>query len=67
MMIGEIVVSKKEFFAKVGVLNVHPQIQAPEVYPYTELWKTPDGVVRGRTVGLPDGGTRYFIPATGRN
>jgi hypothetical protein len=55
-------VSLDEFYAAVGPLNVHPQIQPPATYPYTELWKTPTGRVMGRTVGQPNGTSRYYLP-----
>lgn len=38
-------VSKDEFYAKVGPLNVHPQIQ-PGPHPYTCLWKLLSGDYR---------------------
>ena len=51
----------EEFFDSVGSLNVHPQIQ-PGGYPYTSLWKTPMGQVKGKSVGHEFGPTRYYVP-----
>ena len=58
-------VSKERFYAAIGRLNVHPQIQ-PGPYPYTSLWKTLDGsrTIVGKSVGVRDGGTvkqEYFL------
>ena len=59
-------VSKEEFFVTVGQLNVHLSIQGR--YPYTALWNTPMGHVKGKTVDyIPEGKalplTRYYAPA----
>lgn len=49
-------VTKDEFYAAIGNLNVHPQIQ-PGPYPYTSLWKRLDNRnVIGKSVGVRDGG-----------
>ena len=50
-------VTKEQFYAAIGHLNVHPQIQ-PGGYPYTSIWKMLDGsrVVVGKSVGVRDGG-----------
>lgn len=54
-------VTKEQFFAALGGLNVHPQIQ-PGPYPYTSLWKLADSrTVVGRTVGKAGGGCDYFL------
>lgn len=58
-------VSQDEFYATVGPLNVHPQIQPPEKYPYTQLWKTPTRQVMGKTVGQQNGTSRYYLPQIG--
>ncbi len=59
-------VSKEEFFASVGQMNVHPSIQGR--YPYTALWMTPIGSIQGKTVDyIPEGKalplTRYYARA----
>lgn len=47
-------VTRKEFFQKIGKLDVHPSIVGS--YPYTAIWKTPSGVERGKTVDyIPEG------------
>ena len=45
-------VTKDQFYAAVGPLNVHPSIQ-PGSWPYTSLWKLQSGDQRtvGKTVG----------------
>ena len=57
-------VTKEEFYAAVGRLNVHPQIQ-PGPYPYTSLWKTiSERRVVGKSVGRYVGGLTtqdYFL------
>jgi hypothetical protein len=59
-------VTREEFFATVGRLDVHPQIQPPATYPYWELWKTRIGTTAGKTVDYhPDGhigktATKYY-------
>lgn len=58
-------VSKDEFYAAMGPLNVTPVPTGP--YPYTSLFKTPDGVTHGKAVGYyPEGSalpaSRYFLP-----
>jgi hypothetical protein len=58
-------VSKDEFFQVIGPQNVHPQPVG--VWPYSSLFKTPLGEVRGKIVGyLPeDSGypeDRYYLP-----
>jgi hypothetical protein len=50
-----------EFYDVMGPLNIHPEIQ-PGRYPYTALWKTPLGEVRGETVGKSDGTHTYYLP-----
>ena len=59
-------VSKDTFFAAIGPLNVHPQIQ-PGPWPYTSLFKLPSGRVMGKTVNfLPPGEalpkTSFWLP-----
>lgn len=58
-------ISKEEFFAIVGRLDVHPSPQGPwdNRYGYVSHWKLRDEHV----IGLSDGGThlqerRFFIP-----
>lgn len=57
-------VTKEQFYAAIGHLNVHPQIQ-PGPYPYTSLWKHLNGSgVVGKSVGVRDGGMvrqEYFL------
>jgi hypothetical protein len=55
-------ISRDEFFSTVGKMNVHPQIQPPEKYPYISLWKTPMGQVTGKTVGQYNGECQYYVP-----
>lgn len=58
-------VSKDEFFATVGQMNVHPRIVGD--YPYTSRFCSPDGIEYGRIVNaLPEGRmwpvlSRYFV------
>ena len=59
-------VSQRDFFAGIGPQNVHPQPVGP--WPYTSLFKTPHGDVRGKIVDyLPeDSGvaeSRYYLPS----
>jgi hypothetical protein len=59
-------ISRDEFFATVGQLNVHPSSQ--DNYPYTSFWKTPNGQIMGKTIQYhPDGhigkiATLYCVP-----
>lgn len=58
-------VSMDEFYRHIGPQNVHPTPTGP--WPYTSMFKTPSGDVRGKTEGyLPDGSrlpkNRYFLP-----
>ena len=60
-------VTKKVFFESVGRRNVHP---TPEgAYPYTTLWKTPDGHEVGKSEDYhPKGNngviaSRYYVRA----
>lgn len=41
-------VSKEEFAQKVFPLNVHPEILG--IFPYSSLWKMPNGEVKGKIV-----------------
>ena len=54
-------VTREEFFATVGRLDVHPQIQPPATYPYWELWKTRTGTAVGKTVDSAPEGKRWPI------
>ena len=61
-------ISKEEFYATVGQLNVHPEIQNP-YYPYWKLWEMQDGTkkVVGKTADKRVWGricTRYYVPDT---
>ena len=58
-------VSKDNFYRAMNQ-NVHPQIIGN--FPYTSLFKTPLGEVRGKVVGyFPEGSAlaenRYYLPA----
>lgn len=56
-------VTKEEFFARVGGLDVHPRIINSE-FPYTSLWefpRQPGKAPIGKSVGRKDGGTDYFL------
>jgi len=49
-------VTKAQFYAAIGPLNVYAQIQ-PGPYPYTSLWKHSNGSgVVGKSVGVREGG-----------
>lgn len=55
-------VTKDVFYKTIGRLNVHPSVQGP--YPYTSIFRTIDGIERGRVIDSEDGGTkksRYLI------
>lgn len=43
------IVTKDQFYASVGALNVHPHILQGK-YPYTMEWKTPSGQIMGKIV-----------------
>lgn len=55
-------VTKEEFHATVGQMNVHPRAE-----PEASYWETPSRVLMGKTTpGYRDGGTpniptRYFV------
>lgn len=58
-------VSKDDFYSAIGPQNVTPIPVGP--WPYTSLFKTPSGEVRGKAVGfIPEGSalssTRYYLP-----
>lgn len=58
-------VTKDEFFADIGKRNVHPTPTGD--WPYTSIFKTPEGHERGRIVDyLPEGqaltASRYYLP-----
>lgn len=57
-------VTKDEFFAAIGTLDVHPQIQ-PGPHPYTSLWKMRyGGGIVGKSVGRFEQGRSwndYFV------
>lgn len=55
-------VSSDEFFAVIGPQNCHPSI-VPGPYPYTSVFKTPCGRIVGKSVGLADGSSEYWLPA----
>ncbi len=57
-------VTKDEFYAAMGRMDVHPQPVGP--YPYTSLFKTKSGEVLGKAVDyFPEGKalyeTRYYL------
>lgn len=54
-MLGYRQVTRCEFFAMIGPQNVHPQIMGP--YPYTSIFKTPNGLEVGRI----DNQGRYLL------
>ena len=61
-------VTMDEFYAVIGPQNVSPNPTGP--YPYTSLWRTPSGEIRGKTVGyIPDGSAlaskRFYLPLEG--
>ena len=61
-------VTREEFFKAIGWLDVHPHIQPPEKYPFTELWKTRFGRVKGKTVGRENKmESRYYLPENPNN
>lgn len=51
-------VTRDEFFATVGQMNVHPTAEPNACY-----WKTPQGVLKGKTTPGYMGGTEkeYFV------
>lgn len=51
-------VGRDEFFATVGKMNVHPSPEPDAVY-----WKTPNGVLKGKTTPGYMGGAfkEYFV------
>ncbi len=51
-------VSKEEFFATVGRLDVHPRIVGR--WPYTSFWEDSARRSHGKSSHSP---TRYFVPA----
>jgi hypothetical protein len=55
---GEREVSKAEFFATVGTMNVHPRCERDESW-----WETPARQVMGRTTPgyMCEGPRRYFV------
>lgn len=57
-------VTKEAFYAAIGGLDVHPQIQ-PGPHPYTSIWKLRyGGRVVGRSVGRKGDGltvTDYYL------
>lgn len=61
-------VTKEEFYAAAGPLNVHPQIVSG--FPYTHHWiylNNPRGPMFGKTVDRIESGliaTDYFLSAT---
>ena len=62
-------VTKEEFYKVIGKLNVHPYPVGN--YPYTSIFKTPEGYERGRAVDYyPEGEaltkTRYYLPKRGQ-
>jgi hypothetical protein len=66
-MDGWVETSKDEFYSIIGPLNVSPTPMGK--WPYTSLYKTPGGEVRGKVVGyLPEGSAlaskRYFVPTS---
>jgi hypothetical protein len=54
-------ISTEEFYATVGQPDVIPEI-INQKYPYTSIWKTRQGVVKGKSVGIENGGNHYYIP-----
>lgn len=54
-------ISTEEFFDSGGQLDVFPEF-VTEKYPYTSIWKTRQGVVKGKSVGIENGGKQYYIP-----
>lgn len=61
--------SKDEFYRIIGPQNVSPDPQGR--WPYTSVYKTPNGDVRGKVVGfIPDGtalaSKRYYVPASSK-
>ena len=52
-------VTKDEFFATIGQLNVHPT-PTGDKYPYTSIFKHPNGVEAGRIV--PTTGEHDYPP-----
>lgn len=58
-------VTQDEFYKVIGSLDVHPVTTGP--WPYTSLFKTRSGLVRGKTeLYYPEGSglttTRYWLP-----
>lgn len=65
--LGWRLVTKDEFWAAIGNQNVTPRPVGP--WPYTSLFKTPAGQVRGKIEDyLPEGSaltkSRYWLPAS---
>jgi hypothetical protein len=59
-------VTRDDFFATVGQLNVHPRIIS-DGFPYTQDWNTPAGFIRGKSVDYILKGerlyrTQYLVP-----
>jgi len=59
-------VTKEEFYGAIGKLNCIPDPQGK--YPYTSVYKTPDGKEVGRVVKTLENGqyppkSTYFLPA----
>lgn len=59
-------VTKDQFYQSIGNQNVTPYPQQGP-WPYTSLFKTPSGEVRGKVVGfVPEGAAleqkRYYLP-----
>lgn len=54
-------VTKTEFFDAIDQLNVHPSPVGS--FPYTFLWKTPRGSIKGKSVDRlnPRLPTRYYL------
>ena len=54
-------VSKKEFYAAVGPMDVVVSIRAPKKYPYTSDFKTRAGVLVGYVKDLDRKDSEYFL------
>lgn len=58
-------VTREEFFAKIGPMDVHPYPEGP--LPYTSYWHTRDRQLVGKSSGVEYlGNQKYFLRTTAK-